>query len=111
MSGVVVYRSTYGSAKQYADWIHEETGFPVYESRDKKIPWAGADTIVIGCPILANKPVLTGWIAKHWDRMKGKHVALFTTSGSSGDTYHICDPGFDCALDSSGIMNKATRNS
>jgi len=82
MSGIVVYRSNYGSAKQYADWIHEETGFPVYDSRDKKIPWDGADTVVIGCPILANKPVLAGWIAKNWDRMKDKRVVLFTTSGA-----------------------------
>ena len=91
MSGIIVYRSTYGSAKQYADWIHEETGFPVYESRDKKIPWDGADTIVIGCPILANKPVLTGWIEKHWDRMKGKRVALFTTSGADPATDPVKD--------------------
>ncbi|MFX1412172.1 MAG: flavodoxin domain-containing protein [Promethearchaeota archaeon] len=82
MSGIVVYRSSTGSTKQYADWIHEETGFPVYDSRDKGIPWDGADTVVIGSPILANKPMLAGWVEKHWDRMKGKRVALFTTSGA-----------------------------
>lgn len=91
MSGIIVYRSSYGSTEQYADWIHEETGFPVYDSRDKKIPWDGADTIVIGCPILAFKPVLAGWIEKHWDRMKGKRVALFTTSGADPATGPVKD--------------------
>jgi len=82
MSGIVIYRSNYGSTKQYAEWIAEETGFSVHDSRDKAIPWAGADTVVIGCPIVANRPVLVGWIEKHWDRMKGKDVVLFTTSGA-----------------------------
>jgi len=91
MSGIVVYRSNYGSAKQYADWIHEETGFPVYDSRDKKIPWDGADTVVIGCPILANKPVLAGWIGKNWERMKDKNVVLFTTSGADPATGPVKD--------------------
>ena len=91
MSGIVVYRSNYGSTKQYADWIHEETGFPVYDSRDKGIPWDGANTVVIGCPILAFKPVLSGWIEKHWDRMKGKRVALFTTSGGDPATAPVVE--------------------
>lgn len=82
MSGIVIYRSSTGSTKQYAGWIHEETGFPVYESGDRAIPWADADTVVIGCPIVALKPALTGWIAKNWDRMQGRRVVLFTTSGA-----------------------------
>ena len=81
MTGIIVYRSTYGSTKQYAEWIHEETGFPLFDSRDKSIPW-DADTIVIGCSIIASKPFLTGWIRKHWDRLNGKRVLLFTTSGA-----------------------------
>ncbi len=82
MSGVIIYRSSYGSTKQYAEWIGEGTGFPVYDSRDKAIPWEEADTVVIGCPIIANKPILAGWIEKNWARMKDKHVVLFTTSGA-----------------------------
>jgi len=81
MSGVIIYQSTYGSTKQYAEWIHEETGFPLFESRARSIPW-DADTIVIGCPLMAFKPVLAGWIEKHRDRLAGRRVFLFTTSGA-----------------------------
>ncbi|MBU1049505.1 flavodoxin domain-containing protein [Candidatus Bipolaricaulota bacterium] len=81
MSGIIVYRSSYGSTKQYADWIHEETGFPMFDSRDKAIPW-DADTVVIGCPVLANKPFLVSWMQKNWDKMSGKRIVLFTTSGA-----------------------------
>ena len=82
MSGVVIYRTNTGSTKDYADWIAEAMGYTAYESRDKGIPWAEADTIVIGSPIVALKPALTGWIEKNWDRMKDKRVVLYTTSGA-----------------------------
>ena len=58
MSGIIVYRSSTGSTKQYAEWIAEETGFALHESRDKTIAWETADTVVIGCPIIALKPAL-----------------------------------------------------
>ena len=82
MNGVVIYQSTYGSTKQYADWIAQETGFPLYESRDPNIPWADAEAVVIGCPIVANRPTLSGWIARNQGKMAGKSVYLFTTSGA-----------------------------
>lgn len=53
----------------------------MFDSRDRSIPW-NADPIVLGCPIIASKPALTGWIETHWDRLEGKHVLLFTTSGA-----------------------------
>jgi menaquinone-dependent protoporphyrinogen IX oxidase len=82
MNGIIVYRSTYGSTKQYAEWIHEETGFPLYDQWDTKIPWGTTGMVVIGCPIIANKPSLAGWIRKNRSRLKGKEVLLFTTSGA-----------------------------
>ena len=82
MSGIVIYRTNTGSCKDYADWIAEATGYTAYESRDAQIPWESADTVVIGSPIVALKPALTGWISKNWDRMKDKRVVLFTTSGA-----------------------------
>jgi len=81
VSGIIIYRGTYGSTKQYADWIHEETGFPVFDSRDSAIPW-DTETVVIGCPVIANKPFLLGWIQRNWTRLDGKNVVLFTTSGA-----------------------------
>jgi flavodoxin len=81
MGGIIIYRSTYGSTKQYAEWIREETGFALFDSRDRSIPW-DTDTIVIGCPVIAFRPLLGGWIEKHWDKLHGKRLFLFTTSGA-----------------------------
>ncbi len=81
MTGIVIYQSRYGSTKQYAEWIGEETGFRLFESRNPSISW-DADTIVIGCPLIAFKPALAGWLAKHAEKLAGKRVFLFTTSGA-----------------------------
>jgi menaquinone-dependent protoporphyrinogen oxidase len=82
MNGAIVYYSAYGSTKQYADWIAEETGFPVYEQRAGGIPWAEFDTVVIGCPVLKMHPLLKKWIVDTWAALAGKRVFLFTTSGA-----------------------------
>jgi len=82
MSGIIVYRSSTGSTKEYADWIAEETGFSAHDSKNASIRWESIDTIVVGCPVIALKPALGGWIKKNWDQMKDKRVVLFTTSGA-----------------------------
>jgi menaquinone-dependent protoporphyrinogen IX oxidase len=91
VSGIIIYRSSYGSTKQYANWIHEETQFPLYDQREKDIPWREAERLVIGCPLIANKPSLAGWIQKNWDGMKDKQVYLFTTSGADPATNPVMD--------------------
>jgi menaquinone-dependent protoporphyrinogen oxidase len=86
MSGAIIYRSSYGSTKQYADWIAEETGLRVLDQSTDDIPWAELDTVVIGCPVLAMKPFLAKWITENWEKMEGKTVVLFTTSGAPSGT-------------------------
>ena len=34
MKGIIVYKTKYGSTKQYADWIKEETGFEAYPVKE-----------------------------------------------------------------------------
>jgi len=91
VSGIIIYRSSYGSTQQYAEWLGEETGFPVYDQKSASIPWTDADVVVVGCPIIANKPFLSGWIRKQWDRMNGKRVYLFTTSGADPSSAPVSD--------------------
>lgn len=84
MTGIVIYQSTYGSTKQYAEWIREETGFKLLESSSASIS-PDVDTVVIGSPMVAFRPTLAGWIVKHWGELAGKRVFLFTTSASDPD--------------------------
>lgn len=83
MKGIIVYKSNYGCTKQYAEWIAGAAGFeclPVEKVKKSELGQYG--TIVVGSPVFANKPLLSGWIRKNWKRLSGKKVLLFTTSGA-----------------------------
>lgn len=73
----------YGSTKQYAEWIQEETLFdiaPVESVKPGELE--RYRTIVIGSPVIANKPFLSKWIVENWDAIRHAGVVLFTSSAS-----------------------------
>ena len=83
MKGIIIYMSTYGSTRQYAEWLHQDTGYPVFEY--KKITRQELEDtkiVIIGCPVLKHQPSLAKWIKSHWPWFKDKKVLLFTTSGT-----------------------------
>jgi len=83
MQGIIIYKSTYGATRQVADWISEETGFPVRSVREiRPADIAQSDVVLIGSPVMAFQPLLKKWIIKKWPLLEGKHVGLFTTSGA-----------------------------
>ena len=83
MKGVVLYRSKYGSTRQYAEWISEETGFPLIDlNRSSRPVIADMDVVVIGGWILSDRMVTHSWIRKNWEPLRGKKVVLFSTSAS-----------------------------
>jgi menaquinone-dependent protoporphyrinogen IX oxidase len=86
MKGVVLYISKCGSTKQYAEWIGEETGFPIIDlKKEKKPDLENLDTVVIGSWILAGKMVAHGWIKKNWPGIRDKKVIVFSVSGDVPD--------------------------
>ena len=86
MKGIIIYKSNYGSTKQYAHWISEDTGFECREIDSiKNKELIAYDTVILGSPIFAGKPLISKWINKRWELLKDKKVALFTTSGADGD--------------------------
>jgi flavodoxin len=99
MAGAVVYYSTYGSTRQYAEWIAEETGFALYDQKSDSIPWETVDRVVIGSPTLVMQPFLKGWIAEMWDVLKDKKVFLYSTSGAE-PTNPALQAGFKAAFPS-----------
>lgn len=83
MKGIIIYKSMYGATKKYADWLNEETGYPVREqNKIKNDEIKAADMVIIGCPVLANKPQLAKWISKKWRLLIDKKIILYTTSGA-----------------------------
>jgi menaquinone-dependent protoporphyrinogen IX oxidase len=82
VKGAIVYYSNYGSTKQYAKWIAEETGFELFDQKSDSVPLEQFDTVVIGSPILKMEPFLAGWVKDNWDRLRNKRVFLYSTSGA-----------------------------
>jgi len=79
---LIVYQSTYGSTKQYAEWIHREIPSRMADIEICRTPDFGShDVIVFGSPVRLGRIVLAPFIVDAWPRLKGKTVLLFTVSG------------------------------
>jgi menaquinone-dependent protoporphyrinogen IX oxidase len=80
---LIAYQSKYGSTKQYAEWIQQDTdGDLVNVENGDKPDLARYDVVIIGGYVRTGKIVIAPFIKGHWSVMKGKEVILFTTSGT-----------------------------
>ena len=80
---LIAYQSKYGSTKQYAEWIQQDTeGDLVNIENDDKPDLARYDIMIIGGSVRTGNIVVAPFIKEHWSVMKGKKIILFTTSGT-----------------------------
>ncbi|MBO5179491.1 MAG: flavodoxin domain-containing protein [Clostridia bacterium] len=80
MSTIVVYKSKYGSTKQYAEWIAEELGCEALDAKNVKIDdLEKYDTIIYGGGLYAE--VINGVIllTKNMDKLEGKKLIVYST--------------------------------
>jgi menaquinone-dependent protoporphyrinogen IX oxidase len=81
MKGMIVYASNYGATEQYARWLGEALGF-------KAVPVGRAfgledcDAVILETNVRVRKLSIAPWARKHWPELRGKRLALFTTSGA-----------------------------
>ena len=79
MKAVVLYRSKYGSTKQYAEWIAEELGADIFPA-DAFSPeqFALYDTVVFGAPVFGGAVLGIAAVADHMDVLRDKRLFVFT---------------------------------
>ena len=82
MKGVIIYSTMYGSTAQYARWIEEETGLPLFNIKDIKLDISKYDFLIIGSPIIYHKVHNWKWVRKHLVEMENRPVIFFTVSGA-----------------------------
>lgn len=82
MTGAIFYATRYGSTGQYARWIAEAVGLSAYDVRDSGADPAYFEFLVLGCPVIYHKLMVSKWVARHHDAISGKPVVLFTVSGA-----------------------------
>lgn len=80
MHTVVIYKSKYGSTKQYAEWIAQELGCECFDAKDVKADdLEKYDCIVYGGGLYAEVINGVSLITKNIDLLKGKKIAVFST--------------------------------
>lgn len=80
MNSIVIYKSKYGSTKQYATWIADELGCEAVESKDIKIDKIKEfDNIIYGGGLYAEVIAGVSVITKNLNKLEGKKIAIFST--------------------------------
>ena len=83
MKAAILYSGKFGSTRQYARWLGEATGLPVFNLReDPPEPW-NYDLLILGTSIIIGKPTIARWMKKHWPMLWGRKLLLFSVSGTA----------------------------
>ena len=82
MKGALFFSGKYGSTEQYAQWIQEETGLPVFDIKNKKAEPKEYDFLVLGSSVMYYKLTIRKWVQKHAESLKNKPIILFSVSGA-----------------------------
>ena len=83
MKGAIFYSGQYGSTAQYADWISEATGLPVFNIKHASVAPSEFDFLVLGSSVIIYKLTIRKWVAKHLPALLNRPVLLYTVSGAA----------------------------
>ena len=82
MKGAIFFSSKYGSTAQYANWIGQATGLPVYDVKYNNADLAKYDFLILGSPIIYYKLTIHKWVKKHLAKLADKPIIFFSVSGA-----------------------------
>jgi len=86
MKGIIIYKSKYGAARQYARWISEETGFTCMDLKDADIRKISEyDAIILGGGIYASSIAGLSFLKKNISKLAGKKVIVYCCGASPFD--------------------------
>lgn len=92
MSTIVIYKSKYGSAKQYAGWIAQELGCKALDAKDISPEMLKEyDTIIYGGGLYAEIIAGVSLITKNIDEIKSKKIIVYSTGLTPPDCREYYD--------------------
>lgn len=92
----VVYKSKYGSTKNYANWIAEEVDATLYESSDFRANEISKyDTVIYGGGLYASGIAGISVITKNYELLKDKNLIVFTVGLASTKEKEVFIPIID----------------
>ncbi len=85
MKGAIFYTGKRGSTAQYAQWIGQATGLPVFDANNTQADPAEYDFLILGCSVILMRMTIRKWVRANWDAIKQKPTLLFSVSGVTAD--------------------------
>ena len=82
MKGAILYATKYGSTAEYADWIGEATGLPVFNVRRDDVDPVSYDFLILATPVIYYKLLITDWVQQNLSKLEGKPIVMVTVSGA-----------------------------
>ena len=83
MKAAIIYTGKFGSTRQYANWLGEAAGLPVFNLRENPPePW-NYDLLILGTSIILGKPTIAPWMKKNWPMLWGRKLLLYSVSGTA----------------------------
>ncbi len=82
MKGAIFFSSKYGSTEQYANWVAEATGLPVFDVKDVNADPTKYDFLILGSPIIYYKLLIRKWVKRHLANIENKPIIFFSVSGA-----------------------------
>lgn len=79
MKGIIVYKSKYGSTKQFAEWLQEDTGFELCDIAKCPKNLSEYDIIIGGSSIHGGTIFIKDWLIKKWPFIKDKKIVIILT--------------------------------
>lgn len=81
--GIILYKSKYGATKQYAQWLHEKTGFDIKDSTvAKNLSYQTYDIIIYCGGIYASGIAGLSYVRKHREAFKHKKLIILCVGAS-----------------------------
>ncbi|MES2621855.1 MAG: flavodoxin domain-containing protein [Bacteroidota bacterium] len=78
MNGIVIYKSRYGAAKQYAEWIAETLNIPAKTTDEvTNAHLIACDYVIAGSSIYIGKILMKDWLMQNSEALTGKKHFLF----------------------------------
>ncbi len=83
MKGVIIFKGKYGATEQYAEWLGQELGLPVFTPDNYKTEDIfNCDFVVIGSSVYIGKLQIKEWIKANIPGLLTKKIFLFVVSGT-----------------------------
>lgn len=82
MNGAIFFSGKYGSTEQYANWIGEATGLPVFDIKDPNADPSEYDYLILGSSILYFRLTIRKWVSANLSKLEGRSKILFSVSGA-----------------------------